>query len=97
MDALGIVILAVGGLVVGYLYRSVGEDRDGLAWLITAVGAVIGGFIGSESLGSLSTVGPEVGGLFAIPALIGAAISGGIVEFAVRKSSGPDAVSRPAH
>jgi uncharacterized membrane protein YeaQ/YmgE (transglycosylase-associated protein family) len=97
MDAIGIIILVVGALVVGFLYRYVGENRGGSAWLITAVGAALGGFVGSEWLGSVSTVGPESGGLFAVPALIGAVLLGGVVEFAVRRSSNPEPVRRTAH
>jgi len=85
VDALGIVILVVGALVVGWLYRYVGENQEGWGWLITAIGAGVGGFVGSESLGSASTWGPETGGMFLLPALIGAVVVGGVVEWVVRQ------------
>lgn len=85
MDALGIAIIVVGALVVGWLYRYVGENQHGWAWLITALGAGVGGYLGGESLGGTSTWGPETGGAFVLPALIGAVVLGGIVEWVVRQ------------
>ena len=90
MDTLGIAILVVGALVVGWLYRYVGENREGWVWLITAIGAGAGGFIGSESLGAASAWGPEAGGMFLLPALIGAVVAGGIVEWVVRQVTPKD-------
>lgn len=87
MDALGIAILVVGALVVGWLYRYVGENQEGWGWLISAIGAGVGGFIGSESLGGASAWGPEAGGMFLAPALIGAVVVGGILEWVVRQAS----------
>ena len=87
VEIVGIAILIVGALVVGWLYRYVGENQEGWAWLITAVGAGVGAFIGSEWLGGASTWGPETGGMFLLPALIGAAVVGGIVEWVVRQAT----------
>lgn len=87
MDIYGIAILVVGALVVGWLYRYVGEKQEGWAWLITAIGAGVAAFIGSEWLGSASTWGPETGGMFLLPALIGAVVGGGIVEWVVRQAA----------
>ncbi len=97
MDTVGIIVLVVGALVVGWGYRYVGETREGYGWLITAIGAGIGGFVGSESLGATSTWGPEAGGLFLLPALIGAVLVGGIVEWVVRTASPTDQTRRIAH
>lgn len=96
MDTLGIAILIVGALVVGWAYRFAGENQEGLLWLITAIGAGVGGFIGSESLGGVSTWGPETGGMFLLPALIGAVVAGGIVEWVVRQVT-PKDQARGAH
>ena len=93
---LGIAILVVGALVVGWLYRYVGENQEGWGWLITAIGAGVGGFIGSESLGGASTWGPETGGMFLLPALIGAVVVGGVVEWVVRQVT-PKDQARGAH
>ena len=87
MEILGIVILVVGALVVGLLYRYVGENQEGWTWLITAIGAGVGAFIGSESLAGASKWGPEAGGMFVLPALIGAVVVGGIVEWVVRQAT----------
>lgn len=96
MDTVGIVVLVVGALVVGFLYHYVGTPREGYGWLVSAVGALIGGFAGSESLGTYSTWGPEWGGLFVLPALIGAVIVGGVVEWIVR-TAWPADRTRTAH
>ena len=90
MDTLGIAILVVGALVVGWLYRYVGENQEGWGWLITAIGAGLGGFVGSEALGGASTWGPEAGGMFLLPALIGAVVVGEIVEWVVRVATPKD-------
>lgn len=90
MDTLGIAILVVAALVVGWLYRYVGENQEGWGWLITAIGAGLGGFVGSEALGGASTWGPEAGGMILLPALIGAAVVGGIVEWVVRVATPRD-------
>ena len=87
VDTFGIAILIVGALVVGWAYRFAGENQEGFLWLITAIGSGVGGFIGSESLGGASTWGPEAGGLFLVPALIGAVVVGGIVEWVVRQAA----------
>lgn len=45
MEILGVANLVVGALVIGWLDRYVGENQEGWAWLITAVGAVVLGGI----------------------------------------------------
>lgn len=98
MNAIGIAILVVGALVVGYGYRFVGQKRDGYSTtLATAIGAAAGGFAASEWLGTLSTWGPEADGLFLLPAVIGGLLVGGIVEAAVRQLSRPEPVGHVAH
>lgn len=85
MDVLGWVILVVGALVIGWILASVGGGEIGYRWLISAVGAAAGGFIGSESLGGASTWGPELGGMFVLPALIGAVLVAAVVEWVQRQ------------
>lgn len=83
----GFILLLAGALVIGIIVQFVGQARSGYDWLITAIAAAIGGFAASEWLAGASTWGPEVDGLFVLPALIGAVILGAVVEYAVRAFS----------
>lgn len=87
MGTAGFILLLVGALVLGLIAQFLGQARFGYDWLITAIGAAIGGFVASEWLGGASTWGPEADGLFVLPALIGAVIVGALVEYAVRRLS----------
>lgn len=85
MDVLGWIVLVVGALVIGWILASLGSADVGYRWLITALGAAVGGFIGSESLGGASTWGPELSGMFVLPALIGAIVVAAVVEWVQRQ------------
>ena len=81
MDAWGWVILIVGAIVIGLVAQYLMRRRVGYEWVVTAIGAAVGGFIGSEyHLGGLGEWGTEVAGMFIFPALIGAIILAAIVE-----------------
>ena len=83
----GFILLIAGAVGLGLIAQFLGQARSSYEWLITAIGAAIGGFAASEWLGGASTWGPEVDGLFVVPALIGAVIVGAIVEYVVRTTS----------
>lgn len=93
MGVWGIIILLAGALLVGVALQAVLRAENDYAWLYTAIGAFVGGFVASEFLGALSTWGWEANGLFVFPALIGAVIVGVIVELVTRSVSG---THRPA-
>ena len=93
MGAGGLILLVAGAVVLGLIAQFLGQARSNYDWLITAVGAGIGGYVASEWLGAASTWGPELDGLFAVPALIGAVIVGAVVEFVVRTTSARARVS----
>lgn len=57
MDFWGYVMLIVGALAIGLLAEYVVRQQFGYEWLVTAVGAGIGGFIASEYLGASVTGG----------------------------------------
>lgn len=80
MDFWGYVMLIVGALAIGLLAEYVVRQQFGYEWLVTAVGAGIGGFIASEYLGGFSDWGPEREGLAFFPAIVGALVVGVIVE-----------------
>jgi uncharacterized membrane protein YeaQ/YmgE (transglycosylase-associated protein family) len=88
MTWLGILVLALGAVVLGLIGQFIGTVRTRFEWAPDAVAAFLGGFIASESLGSLSTWGPEWEGLFVAPALIGAVVVTLIVDVVVRWGTG---------
>ena len=74
--------------VIGIASYFIGEVRAWYEGVLTGLAALIGGYIGSESLASASTWGWEFEGLFIVPAVIGALIVGGIVDVIVRNLTG---------
>ncbi len=93
MGIWGVIILLAGALLVGVALQAILRAENSYAWLYTAIGAFLGGFVASEYLGAASTWGWEVTGMFVFPALIGAVVTGGIVELVTRSVSG---TQRPA-
>jgi len=84
MSTLAAILLVVGALVIGAASYVIGEVRAGYEGVITGAAALVGGYLGSEAFGGLSTWGWEIEGLFVLPALIGAIVVGGVVDFVVR-------------
>jgi uncharacterized membrane protein YeaQ/YmgE (transglycosylase-associated protein family) len=87
-------ILLVGALVIGGITQIVGETRR-FHWLPVAAGAFLGGYLGSEAFGSLSTWGPAFEGLYIVPALIGAAVLGAIVDGLTRYAADETYTAEP--
>jgi len=88
MTGFAAVILVGAALVIGLIAQVIGETRTGWEWLVAAVGAVIGGYLGSEAFGSASTWGPVFDSLYLLPALIGAVLVGGVADVFVRTVTG---------
>lgn len=88
MTWLGMAAIAVMALVLGFIGQYLGDVRTRFEWLPDAVAAFLGGFIASESLGSVSTWGPEWEGVFIAPALIGAILVTLVVDAVVRWGTG---------
>jgi uncharacterized membrane protein YeaQ/YmgE (transglycosylase-associated protein family) len=88
MTWLGLAVLAIGAIVLGLVGQWVGTVQTRFEWVPDAVAAFIGGFIASESLGSLSAWGPEWEGLYIVPALIGAVVVTLVVDAVVRWGTG---------
>jgi hypothetical protein len=87
-------ILVLGALAFSMLAQYVGDVAVGYEWSLTALAALIGGWLGSEAFGTLSARGPEWDGLFIWPAIIGGLVLGGIVEMIARWVSGGTFVHR---
>lgn len=62
MGTTGLILLLAGAPTLGILAQFVGQARSGYDWLISAMAAAVGGFVGSEWLGGVSTWGPDVDG-----------------------------------
>jgi uncharacterized membrane protein YeaQ/YmgE (transglycosylase-associated protein family) len=84
MDLSGFIILLVGAMLLGVLHRAMHRTAPTSEWLTIAIAAAIGGFIGSEWLGAASTWGPQIGGLYLIPALIAGFIVSAVAEQLIR-------------
>ena len=95
MDWIGLLLLVGGALVVGVIAQFIGETRTGYEWLIAGIGALVGGWIASESFGTLSTWGPAVAGFYVLPALIGGVVLGGVVDAVARTMTGGSYVAHP--
>lgn len=95
MSGYAALLLVVGAIVLGALPQFIGDPEIGYEFVFPMVGALIGGWLGSEALGSLSTWGPVFEGLYVLPALIGAIVIGGIVDLAVRYTTGGSYVHEP--
>jgi uncharacterized membrane protein YeaQ/YmgE (transglycosylase-associated protein family) len=88
MSALAGFLLILGALIIGAVAQVIGRVVVGYEWIFTALAALVGGWIGSEALGALSTWGPEFEGLYILPAIIGGIVLGGFVDFFVRRATG---------
>lgn len=88
MTLVAAIVVALGGVVIGAIAQFIGRTTFGYEWVITALAAVIGGWLASEAFGTLSTWGPVFDGLYIVPALIGAVVVGGLVDGLVRVSTG---------
>jgi uncharacterized membrane protein YeaQ/YmgE (transglycosylase-associated protein family) len=84
----GLLILIVGAVVLGIVAQLIGEARTGYEWIVTGIGAFIGGFAASEFIIGWRTYDPLFDNLALIPALIGGLVGGIIVAVATRLLTG---------
>jgi uncharacterized membrane protein YeaQ/YmgE (transglycosylase-associated protein family) len=95
MTAWAVVALIAAAVVIGVVLQYIGEVTNGYEWSIAGLAAIVGGWIGSEALGTLSTWGPEWEGMYLLPALIGAVVLGFVVDLVVRYATGGSLVHHP--
>jgi uncharacterized membrane protein YeaQ/YmgE (transglycosylase-associated protein family) len=88
MTGVAALMLVLGALILGAIAQIIGRVVVGYEWIFTALAALVGGWIGSEALGTLSTWGPVFDDLYILPALIGGIVLGGLVDVVVRRSTG---------
>jgi hypothetical protein len=95
MSAFAAFLLVAGALLIGIVAHLIGEVTIGYEWAITGVAALVGGYLGSEAFGGVSTWGPEFEGLFVLPAIIGGVVLGAIVDAIARYLSQGSYVHQP--
>ena len=84
MSTLAAILLVAGALTIGIAAHYIGDVTVSWEWAATGVAALIGGYMGSETFGRLSTWGPELEGLYLLPAVIGGVVLGGVVDMLLR-------------
>jgi hypothetical protein len=84
MSAMAALLLVVGALAIGVAAHVIGDVTVGYEWAITGVAALIGGYLGSEAFGTVSTFGVAFEGLYIVPALIGGLVLGAVVDVITR-------------
>jgi hypothetical protein len=89
MELSGIIILVALALVLGLIGQLIGRAPYPYEWVITAIGATVGGLVASDSLGHLSHWGSIWLGFHVFPALLGALLVAGGVRWAMRYTAQP--------
>jgi uncharacterized membrane protein YeaQ/YmgE (transglycosylase-associated protein family) len=87
--------LVVGALLIGILAHFIGDVAFPYEWAATGAAALVGGYLGSEAFGTLSTWGAEFDGMYIVPAIIGGVVLGGIVDALVRYLTSGSYVHHP--
>ena len=95
MSTLAGVLLVFGAVLIGIVSYLIGEVRAWWQPVLVAIAALIGGYIGSESLGTASTWGYAFEDLNVWPAVIGALLFGVVTDAIVRFYTGGAYVHHP--
>jgi len=84
MGGSALIVVIVAGIVLGIVAQVIGVARSGYDGLITAIAFVGGAIVAGQWLGGVSTWGPQLDGLYLLPALVGGIVLGVIADLAVR-------------
>lgn len=95
MSLTAALLLVAGALVVGVAAHFIGEVRVGYEWAVTGIAALIGGYLGSEAFGDLSTFGPSFDGLYIVPAIVGGLVLGAVIDAVLRYTTEGSYVHQP--
>jgi uncharacterized membrane protein YeaQ/YmgE (transglycosylase-associated protein family) len=95
MSGIAVFLLVAAALIAGAIPLFIGQVRTGYEWLATAAAVLVGGWLGSEAFGGISTYGPAFEGLYIVTALVGAVVLGVVADLAVRYVSGGSYTREP--
>ena len=95
MTGAAVALLFGTAIVIGAVVQNIGKASFDYEWVLTAVVAFVGGWLGSEAFAAASTWGPEWQGMYLVPAFIGAIVLSGLVAVAIRYINGGTQVSHP--
>jgi hypothetical protein len=84
MGVIAIVLLAVGAAGLGMLLQALGAAGWNYDWVFTALPAALAGCAASVLLGAPTHWGPELDGMFLVPAIVGVVTVGVSVAGSVR-------------
>jgi hypothetical protein len=84
MGLIAIIVLAVAAAGLGMLLQALGQAGWTYEWVFTAIPAALGGCAASVLLGAPTRWGPELDGMFLVPALVGMLTIGASVAGSVR-------------
>jgi uncharacterized membrane protein YeaQ/YmgE (transglycosylase-associated protein family) len=84
----GWVVVLVAALVFGVAAQLIGETRTGYEWLVDGIAFAIGAVIASEFVTAWQAIEPVWDGLALLPAVLGGAVLGVVVEIIVRYGTG---------
>jgi hypothetical protein len=87
ITALGVIAIALASVLYGLALALIGDVRVGYEWLLTALAAFLGAFIASEYL-TMQSFAPVWEGIALVPAIIGGAVVGFMVDLITRFASG---------
>ncbi|HSM38818.1 MAG TPA: hypothetical protein VK838_05740, partial [Candidatus Limnocylindrales bacterium] len=59
MTAWAVIALIAAAVIIGIVLQYVGDVTNGYEWSVAGRAAIVGGWLGSEALGGLSTWGVE--------------------------------------
>src|SRR5687767_15878129 len=87
-------VVIVTALVIGFLVQMFLKPKTPYEWLITGVGAAVGGWLASEItwpqwFAGLTDLGPQIDGLLIIPAVIGVLVLGRVCACVARGRTAP--------
>jgi hypothetical protein len=84
MSAVAAILLVAGAVAIGAVAHFIGDVKTGWEGPAVALAALIGGYVGSEALGTFSTWGYAYAGLYVLPALIGGLVLGVATDAVIR-------------
>jgi hypothetical protein len=87
MSGVAAIVLVLGAIAVGVVAQLLGDVTTGWEGVIAGIAAGVGGWLGSEAFGTLSTWGYAFDGLYVLPALVGGVVLGFVIDAMVRYST----------